>query len=337
MALTELQIATLVERYTRERDRFEKMAATVTRHLSTRLRRAPAVPHVPTFRSKDSESLHGKLTRDQTKHEFITFEREFGPALLDLAGVRMLLYRPRDVEPTCAIIEELFVVPDDERFRKNYASPDGYQARHRVVTLRDEQIESDPALANLRGVPCEIQVVTIGDHIWNELEHDITYKTPHGRPTSEQNAYLKMLRTQLDGVRESVNDLMEATDKQRAENLALIESPEDLHHALKVRCGRGLVGDFDRLLQLLSGVLREVTPAALHKLPLADEDLNGAQELLEKAGQLTGANDLALVVAALWRLYGRDFVEVVRSWRGKPGPLSKLVRTMDKAATKAKI
>lgn len=336
MALSELQIATLVERYTRERDRFEKMAATATRHLSARLR-AAAVPHVPTFRSKDPENLRGKLNRDRDEHEFTTFEREFAPALLDLAGVRILLYRPKDVEPTCAVVEELFVVPQEPRFRRDYTAADRYQARHRVVSLRDDQIENDPALTNLRGVPCEIQVVTIGDHIWNELEHDIKYKTPHGQPTDEQKALLGSLRTQLDGVRDSVNRLMDATDRQRSERLAVIETAEDLRYALKVRCKRVFAGDYERLLELLEAVVREVTFAALDKLPLAPEDLDAAAALLEKAALPSSPDDLGVVVAALWPLYGADFVEVVRSWRGKPGRLSRLVRALDKAAIERKI
>jgi ppGpp synthetase/RelA/SpoT-type nucleotidyltranferase len=190
--LTELQIAHLVDRYCRERDRIDKLASTVARHLSSRLRSA-AIPHVPTFRSKDPESLRLKLARDRAKHDFRAFDREFGPSLLDLAGVRILVYRPRDVEPTCDIIDELFTVPEPPRFRKDYTAAAAYQARHRVATLRDEQVDSDPALANLRFVPCEIQVVTIADHIWNELEHDIKYKTPHGQPNDVQLAHLRNL------------------------------------------------------------------------------------------------------------------------------------------------
>lgn len=249
----------------------------------------------------------------------------------------MMLYRPNDVAPTCATVEELFVIPDEGRHRKDHMRPDGYQAHHRVVNLRDEQIENDPALANLRGVPCEVQVVIIGDHIWNELEHDIIYKTPHGQPTDVQDALLKTLRTHLNGVGDSVKRLMEATDKQREENDAPIESPEDLRHGLRLRCGIALVGDFDRLLQLLSAVLREVTPTVLHNLPLNARDLASAQSLLVTAGNPVASDDLALVVAALWHQYGADFLEVVRSWPGKPGPLSRIVRALDKVASEGKI
>src|SRR5216683_3012326 len=257
--LTELQIATLVEKYLRERDRFDKMSSLVARQLSAQLQ-ASAIPHVPTFRAKDPESLRGKLNKDSQRHDFVAFEREFGPNVLDLAGVRTLLYRQSDLEPSCRVIEELFRVPTEERFRRDFIDARGYQASHRVVTLRDEMLSSDNSLVNLNGVFCEIQVVTLGDHIWNELEHDIRYKPPSGEPNAEQTGLLAVLRDQLNGVRTTVEHLMDATERQRLASLSVIDSPDDLSDVLKSRAGRRLHGDFGRLLDLLTGTLPSVTP-----------------------------------------------------------------------------
>lgn len=336
LALTPLQIVALVERYKRERDRFEKLATVISRRLSARLF-AAAIPHVPTFRSKDPDSLHNKLARESDKHEITRFERDFAPCVKDLAGVRVLLYRPRDVEPTCAIIEELFLVPQPAEFRRDHVTSDGYQARHRVACLRMEDVDADPMAANLRWTPCEIQVVTIADHIWNELEHDIVYKTPHGGPTEVQKAWLKTLRDQLNLVGGTVVKLMDATDQQRAEVSAPIESPEDLRRALEARTERRLAGDFDGLLDLLSGVLREVTATELHRLPLSSADLDGAASLLERIGQDAPSERLGLVIGALWPLYGVEFTEIVKAWPGRPGPVSRLVRALDRAAKDGKI
>ena len=326
----------LVEKYTRERDRFEKLSAFISRQLSAALRNA-SVPHVPTYRSKDPASLQGKLVRDRDEHDFALLEREFAPGLLDLAGVRILLYRPRDIMPACATIAELFTVPDGEPFRRDHENPIGYQARHRVVMLKDDQIGLEPAFANLRHIPCEIQVATIGDHIWNELEHDIKYKTPHGQPTEGQTAFLQSLRTQLDGVRSTVNRLMDATERQRAENATSIESADAVQLALRTRSERLLAGDFDRLLDLLDGVLREVTAQELHKLPLGAAELGAAQTMLERTGIAISENDVGLVVAALWHHYGEEFVEAVNGWAGRPGRLKRLIRDLDRAKNEGRL
>ena len=335
MALTELQIATLVEKYRRERDRFDKMAGVVVRRLSAQLR-ASAIPHVPTFRAKDPDSLGGKLGRDREQHEYALLEREFAPGILDLAGVRVMLYRPQDVAPTCDIVEGLFVVPSEERFRRDHVDVRGYQAQHRVVTLRDDILASDPNLLNLGEVCCEVQVVTIGDHIWNELQHDILYKTPSGLPSREQASLLKVLRDQLNGVRTSVDALMEATERQRASKRTAIESPEDLSDALKSRTGRRLYGDLDQLRKLLAGALKELTRAELDKLPLDAGQLDEAARRLHTAGA-QDEDGVALVISALWPNYGPDFLEIAKGWRGRPGRVSRLLQTLAEAGKEGRI
>jgi hypothetical protein len=103
---------------------------------------------------------------------------------------------------------------------------------------------------------------------------------------------------------------------------------------LKARCGRRLRGDYDRLLDLLSGVLRDVTVASIGRLPLASGDLDRGRALVQQVGQQIGVDDVGLVVAALWPLYADDFMEIVTGWPGRPGRLSQLVRALDDA-TKA--
>jgi len=327
LPLNALQIGLLVDKYQRELDRFEKMSAVVSRHLSAQLR-ASAIPHLPTFRAKALDSLREKLSRDFQKHEFLSLEREFGPTIKDLAGVRIMLYRPRDEDQACRVIEELFVVPTGDRFRRDFTDQDSYQARHRVVLLRDEMLYGDPGLLNLTGVLCEVQVVTLGDHIWNELNHDILYKTPTGEATHEQASHLRILRGQLNAVRTSVEALMEATERQRQVALTSIASPEDLSDALKSRTGRRLRGDFDRLLKLLSGVLREVTRANLDRLPIGPEELGDAAARLLDAGLSVEDEDVSLVVAALWPTFAQDFIDIAGTWRGRPSALAKTIQAL---------
>ena len=331
MSLTELQIHKLVEKYIREQDRFEKMAEIVSRYLSARLR-ALAMPHMVTFRSKSPDSLRGKLTKNKGKHAFTLFDGEFTPAILDLAGVRILLYRPQDIEPACREIESLFALPEGQRYRRDHEHTEGYQARHRVVALRDEMMEGDPRLSNLQGVHCEVQVVTLANHIWNELEHDIVYKTPTGQPSSEQTGLLQTLRDQMTVIEKSVARLMEATERQRASNLASIESPQDLQQALKVRCARTIKGDFERLLELLVGAMSDVTPANLAKLPLSGNDLDAA---VMKAANLEGGNmkgdEVEAVIVALWDMFGKEFVDIVDHWRGPRNRIRRLVHALNDA------
>lgn len=336
VALTELQIIKLVEKYARERDRFEKMATTVARHLTARLR-ATATPHMATVRSKSPESLRGKMARDSTKYDIKALDGEFNPTILDLAGVRILLYRPQDIQPTCSAIDDLFALPEGERFRRDHENPGGYQARHRVVTLPDDMVESDPMLTNLKDVHCEVQVVTLVQHIWNELEHDLIYKTPAGKPSPEQTVLLATLRDQTTLVQSTVTKLMEATARQHAANLTAIESPQDLQQALRVRCGRTVNGDLERLLKLLVGVTYDVTPASLNKLPLSGEELDAAVARLSTADISIRGDEVNAVVAALWPHYRAEFVAFASSWPGPRSPIRRLIDTLKEAQDQGRL
>jgi ppGpp synthetase/RelA/SpoT-type nucleotidyltranferase len=311
------------------------MASTVARHLSAGLR-AATIPHLSTFRAKDGDSLSAKLTRDREKHDPTSFEREFAPSILDLAGVRIMLYRPQDQDATCEVIERLFMVPTEPRFRRNFTEPNGYLARHRVAMLRNEMLAADPSLLNLDGVYCEIQVVTFGDHIWNELEHDIRYKTPTGNPSVEQVRLLRVLREQLNAVRTSVEELMEATENQKLANLTSIDSPEDLSEVLKSRTGRRLRGDFFGLFRLLTAALAPLTRADIDKLPLDEDSLLAASGRL-KLTELKDPDDVSLVISALWLNYADDFLEIARSWRGRPGPVARTLQALELARDQGRI
>jgi len=330
------RIVSLVERYKRERDRFEKLATIVSRRLSARLS-ADAIPHVPTFRTKEPSSLWSKLGRESEKLDFDDFRRELSQVVKDLAGVRVLLYRPQDIEPACAIIEKLFSVPQPEKYRRDYLEPGGYRARHRVVYLKVEDTDADLGVENLRFTLCEIQIATLGDPIWNELNHDIVYKTPHGEPNDHQTGLLSSLRAQLNDVGGTVVELMEATDRQRAAASAAIESPDELRRALESRARRRLVGNFEELLDLLRRVLREVTAIELYRLPLSAADFEAADRLLNRVGESGGPERLGLVIAALWPLYGEEFFEIVERRLGRPSSLARTVRALNRAVQEGRL
>jgi hypothetical protein len=220
-----------------------------------------------------------------------------------------------------------------DRHRKDKNDPDGHRVRHRVVYIRAEDLASDPLLDNLGELPCEIQVVTLADHIWAELEHDIQYKTPSGSPSDEQKALLGALRSELDPVLRTVEKLMDATEKQRVVNLAIIDSGRDLEEALFHQTEVRFEGDFEKLLVLLTEALPEVSRSDLDKLPLSPVELDRARDKLSEAGLTVGDNAVEVVVAALWDPYGSDFLDTVGSWLGRPGSLKKAVIALNGGRT----
>lgn len=126
-----------------------------------------------TSRAKDEESLRSKLERK--------LEQGVQPAELrldDLAGVRVLLYFKSDVQRIVDLLRREFHVLGEENVEKRY--PDchqslGYCARHFIVSL-DDCRKHFAEYRRFRSLRCEVQVTTVLEHAWAEVEHDLYYK-----------------------------------------------------------------------------------------------------------------------------------------------------------------
>ena len=131
------------------------------------------VPHSVTFREKDPEKLREKISRHGKK--YITPLKE----ITDLAGVRVITYFPSDIEKILPLITENFVIDTANSIDKRRATDPsmfGYASVHLVVEFTDSRLNL-PEYAFFKGMKCEIQVRTILQHAWAEIEHDIVYKS----------------------------------------------------------------------------------------------------------------------------------------------------------------
>jgi ppGpp synthetase/RelA/SpoT-type nucleotidyltranferase len=132
------------------------------------------VPHSITSREKDPEELREKITRE--------WEVPVAPlnGITDLAGVRIIAYFPSDVDKIVPLIEKEFNIDSKHSMDKRLSSDPaifGYASVHFVVEFRPEILKL-PEYALFDKMKCEIQVRTILQHAWAEIEHDIVYKSP---------------------------------------------------------------------------------------------------------------------------------------------------------------
>lgn len=334
--LNDSQIARLVLKYRRERDRYVKMASTVQQRLQTALANHH-IRAVVTSRAKDMSSLQTKLHNNCAKLDFEKLMDEFCPDILDLAGARVMLYEfDKDAESVIRIINELFLIGDDPRHTKDLGldSHRCYQARHRVASLRAEHLGGD-AVDNLNGVVCEIQVVSLVKHIWNELEHDIKYKDPEhlGLPDEHQQAWLSVLWDTLHAAQTAAANLSTVTDNRRAQKRAdgaPIENAEELQLALGVILQRPFSGNIQGLFELLQGTEASLSRRSLiESMRLNLESIKDGEAVADAAGFKT-ADDSEAVVAFLWSERGQDFAEIAESWTGPSTGLRHLIATLSR-------
>ncbi len=131
-------------------------------------------------RAKSLASLKGKLEKAGLL-ESNAIEDE----IKDLAGCRLIFYTNSDVATflSSGILQGNFKV-DWERTKFHHPVPMASEkprmfiSNNYVVVLKDD-LAQHPGFERFRGIRCEVQVQTILNHAWSEMEHDILYKRPH--------------------------------------------------------------------------------------------------------------------------------------------------------------
>ena len=148
-------------------------------------------------RAKTVESLADRLEEmDETESEEIETLRK------DLAGCRLIFYTNNDVNRfiNSGIVRELFEI-DWERTKIHHPrlgeqdTASLFQSYNYVVSLKPDQtaLLGNP---HFEGLWCEVQVQTILNHAWAEMEHDVVYKRPKTKGFGERE--LKEIEDRLD-------------------------------------------------------------------------------------------------------------------------------------------
>jgi hypothetical protein len=158
--------------------------------------------------------------------------------------------------------------------------------------------DDDPASA-LRRIPCEIQICTIVEHVWNELEHDIKYKQPGGRPDEGQVELLASLRSELGLCARTVQRLMSRTAERSQSNEEQLTGAQDLRRYLEGRLNRRVDGAFDELWKFLSRLVDRVTPRAMDDLFVQGHPEAAAAMVRDRFDQDAAHRDVGLVAVML--------------------------------------
>lgn len=126
-----------------------------------------------TFREKDCEKFLEKASKREAG---IPKYKDPLNDITDLAGVRVIVYVKDSVADVCKIISEIYDVEEQEDVGERVYKQGrfGYQSVHMLVRL-DKKMYLGPEKAIKKAV-CEIQVRTLLQHAWAEMEHDIQYK-----------------------------------------------------------------------------------------------------------------------------------------------------------------
>lgn len=141
-------------------------------------------------RAKERESFGRKVAENHGK---------YGRAdhVTDLSGVRVITYFEDDVDRVGQAIEREFDIDEENSVdRRALLDPDrfGYLSLHYVVKLPDKRttLAEYQRFADLKA---EIQVRSILQHAWAEIEHDLGYKSAIAVPRDIRRQFSRLAGT----------------------------------------------------------------------------------------------------------------------------------------------
>ena len=157
------------EWYDQNRDQYEGLVTTLEKLIETLLKENRIPYH----------SVNGRVkARDSFLQKFDRKPYSSPDELMDVAGLRIITHTTTEVAQVCSLIEREFSV-DQENSGNKAADMDvdkvGYLSVHYIVTLTSPRADLCE-YRRFQGLRCEIQVRSLLQHAWAEIEHDRGYK-----------------------------------------------------------------------------------------------------------------------------------------------------------------
>jgi ppGpp synthetase/RelA/SpoT-type nucleotidyltranferase len=181
----------------------EAAASEAEKYVRTALAGRPIGIHAITSRAKRITSLRSKLHRKNYSNP--------ATQLTDLIGVRVITYFARDIDSVGDKLRDVLEISSarSKDARTELESNEfGYRSLHLVCRLRARQL---PTFQNLGRRWFEIQIRSILDHAWSEIEHEVVYKSGIEFPDRVRRQFSAVAGS-LEVIERAFGDLSAARD-----------------------------------------------------------------------------------------------------------------------------
>jgi|SRR5439155_26823982 len=181
--------ARFLKKYGRELPRYTEAAKLAEELLREIVAEAPILIHVIGSRCKRLDSLRLKLRKKRY--------RQPGRQLTDKVGVRIITYFENDIPPVVALMERELEIDqrksEDKRTKLNLREF-GYLSVHLIARTKGRWSKL-PKFAPIRRMWFEIQVRSILEHAWAEIEHEVIYKSGIAFPDETKRRFARLAGT----------------------------------------------------------------------------------------------------------------------------------------------
>ena len=177
----------VLTQYDQQRKKYERFAREVEHQLRCILEEEGIVCNAITSRVKERDSLTQKIDVKSDKYKSLS-------EVTDIAGIHIITYYDSDVERAAKIVEREFCVDKENSINKREAlGPEkfGYCSVHYVVSMNEDRLKL-PENRGYAGIKCEIQIRTVLQHAWAEIEHDLGYKSEIDIPKDIRRSFSRL-------------------------------------------------------------------------------------------------------------------------------------------------
>lgn len=149
---------------------YKKLCYKIESILSEVLEVEKVTFHAINSRVKQVESFKNKISNEK-------YDRPL-EQITDFSGIRIITYVEDDVKKISEIVEKIFEIDNEKSIDKSKSlgtDKVGYKSVHYIAKLKNDRLNL-VEYKSLEGLVFEIQISTILQHAWAEIEHDRNYK-----------------------------------------------------------------------------------------------------------------------------------------------------------------
>jgi putative GTP pyrophosphokinase len=161
----------LTELFENKRSYYENCMVIISQQLEAKVKDYKLTTHKVEKRIKTSDSLETKIITKNEKYTEL-------PEITDLIGLRIITFYEEDVDQIAEMVKNEFEIDYKNSIDKRYLETDrfGYRSLHYVASLKkgDSLLIEDPDIYNVK---FEIQIRSVLQHTWAEIEHNLGYKS----------------------------------------------------------------------------------------------------------------------------------------------------------------
>ncbi|HVX01172.1 MAG TPA: hypothetical protein VHA52_12180 [Candidatus Babeliaceae bacterium] len=179
-------MTTLLDEFNQRKHEYAEYCEKLHNLINSILKSENVNAHQITVRVKESDSFKRKIENKQGKYTSLS-------DITDIVGLRIITYFEDDVDVVSKIIEREFNIDHENSIDKRNFEIDkfGYKSLHYVITLSDSRNKL-LEYKKFSSYKAEVQIRSILQHSWAEIEHDLGYKSKFVIPDVAKRSFYRI-------------------------------------------------------------------------------------------------------------------------------------------------